>query len=121
MITTTEYGKWTCAYKSLWLCHCLWVNPLHTEEGRKWTTTTECFRSMYEAPFSNLILISTSITMTMYSSNSRIMDFRKFSVILEFHDSNPFRQSLSFNSYMQRYEELNKVGEGMPSIAGNID
>ena len=97
------------------------MNPLHTEESRKCTQSPECFRSMYEAPFSNLILILTSITITMHSSNSRIMEFRKFSVILEFHDSSLFRHSLSFNSYMQRYEELNKVGEGMRSIAGNID
>ena len=41
--------------------------------------------------------------------------------IPEFHDSSLFRHSLSFNSYMQRYEELNKVGEGMWYIAGNID
>ena len=58
----------------------------------------------------------------MYSPNLIIIKgFRKFSVILEFHDSSLFRHSLSFNSYMQRYEELNKVGEGMRSIAGNID
>ena len=113
MIITTEYGMGTFAYKGLILHPCRQVNPLHTEEGRMWTTSSECFCSMYKAPFSNLILISTSIAMTMHSSDSGIMEYRKFFVILEFHDSSLFRQSLSFNSYMQRYEELNKVGEGM--------
>ena len=55
------------------------------------------------------------------STIRQIYERQKNKQILEFHDSSPFRQSLSFNSYMQRYEELNKVGEGMWSIAGNID
>ena len=41
-------------------------------------------------------------------------------MILEFHSFELFRNTLSFKSYMQRYEELNKVGEGRSLFAASI-
>lgn len=55
------------------------------------------------------------------SAVRQIYERNKKQQILEFHDSSFFRHSLSLHSHMQRYEELNKVGEGMCLLAGDIN